>query len=234
MSTFRSILFLFVAQIALFQFSQAQKVQDWPDFARYRAFNDTLKTAPNAGDRVVFMGNSITDSWIRESPEFFARNHFIDRGISGQTTPQMLVRFRADVISLQPKAVVMLCGINDIAGNTGPSTLEMIEDNIMSMAELAKMNHIKVILCSVLPAYDFPWNPGSFPAEKIVALNAWIKQYADQNRFTYLDYYSQMVDDRKGMKSEYTKDGVHPTETGYLVMEKVAEPVIRKMVKLKQ
>ena len=233
MSAFRSILFLFIAQIALWHFSQAQKTQDWPDFARYRDSNDTLKAGPNTGDRVVFMGNSITDAWINQSPEFFANNHFIDRGISGQTTPQMLVRFRADVISLQPKAVVLLCGINDIAGNTGPSTLEMIADNIMSMAELAKINHIKVILCSVLPAFDFPWNPGSFPAEKIIALNAWIKQYADKNRLTYLDYYTQMVDERKGMKSEYSADGVHPNKSGYLVMERIAEPVIRKKVKVK-
>ncbi|MDR3713129.1 MAG: SGNH/GDSL hydrolase family protein [Puia sp.] len=234
MHTLRFAFICCIALIAVGYPSRAQKTQDWPNFARYHAENDSLNGTVNRGDRVVFMGNSITDSWIRFSPEFFANNHFIDRGISGQTTPQMLVRFRADVISLRPKAVVMLCGINDIAGNTGPSTLEMIEDNIMSMAELAKANKIKVILSSVLPAYDFPWNPGSFPAEKIIALNAWIREYAHKNRWAYLDYYPAMVDERKGMKAEYSSDGVHPNKLGYQVMEKIAEPVIREEVKLQR
>ncbi len=228
MRILQAVMPFLLIQIISWSSVQAQKTLDWPNFARYREANEKLKLEPDPGDRVVFMGNSITDAWINESPEFFASNHFIDRGISGQTSPQMLVRFRADVISLKPRAVVLLCGINDIAGNTGPSTLEMIEDNITSMAELAKISHIRVILCSVLPAYDFPWNPGAFPAEKIVTLNTWIKQYADRNRFTYLDYYTPMVDERKGMKAEYTKDGVHPNKAGYQVMENIAGPAIRK------
>ena len=200
---------------------------DWPNLARYRDENAKLGL-PAAGEkRVVFMGNSITEGWKDICPEFFAGRAYIDRGISGQTTPQMLIRFRPDVIDLNPEMVVILAGINDIAGNTGPSTLEMIEGNIASMAELAKAHEIKVILCSVLPAYDFPWNPGVYPAEKISVLNAWIKKYAAENGFSYLDYYSAMVDERKGLKAELTPDGVHPNKAGYKVMEQIVERAIQ-------
>jgi lysophospholipase L1-like esterase len=223
-SNFAVLVFFFLAR------SPFCEAQDWPDFARYRDSNAVVKSGPNPGDRVVFMGNSITDFWINASPEFFRENHYLDRGISGQTTPQMLVRFRADVISLKPRAVVLLCGINDIAGNTGPSTLEMIEDNIASMAELARAHKIKVILCSVLPANAFPWRPEIRPAEEVVNLNQWIKEYAKKNKMVYLDYYSSLVDDKKGMKSAYSKDGVHPNKEGYAVMEKLVEPVIRLTV----
>lgn len=206
---------------------------DWPSLARYRAENEKLGL-PAAGEkRIVFMGNSITEGWIYSSPEFFAGRPYIDRGISGQTTPQMLIRFRPDVIELKPKVVVILAGINDIAGNTGPATLEMIEANIASMCELAKFHKIKVVLSSVLPAYDFPWNPGVFPAEKIIALNAWIKKYAAENSFIYLDYYSSMVDERKGLKKEFSEDGVHPNKAGYKVMEPLAEKAIEKALKNK-
>jgi lysophospholipase L1-like esterase len=173
------------------------------------------------------MGNSITDSWIKAFPEYFSDNNYIDRGISGQTTPQMLVRFRADVINLKPVLVTILAGVNDIAGNTGPSTFEMIIDNISSMTELAKSNGIKVILCSVLPAYDFPWKPGSYPAEKIVELNKMIKKYADSHEIFYLDYYPSMVDSRKGMKVEYSEDGVHPNQAGYKVMMDLCSQAIK-------
>lgn len=201
---------------------------DWPYLNRYH--DDNLKLGPPAAGekRVVFMGNSITEGWKDLSPEFFKGRPYICRGISGQTTPQMLVRFRPDVIALHPKAVVILAGINDIAGNTGPATLEMIEDNIASMSELAKVHGIQVVLSSVLPAYDFPWNPGVFPAEKIILLNKWIKQYASVNLFYYIDYYTFMVDERKGLKSEFTSDGVHPNEVGYKVMEGLAEKEITK------
>jgi len=200
---------------------------DWPNLARYRDENAKLGL-PAAGEkRVVFMGNSITEGWKDICPEFFAGRAYLDRGISGQTTPQMLIRFRPDVIDLNPEMVVILAGINDIAGNTGPSTLEMIEGNIASMAELAKAHEIKVILCSVLPAYDFPWNPGVYPAEKISVLNAWIKKYAAENGFSYLDYYSAMVDERKGLKAELTPDGVHPNKAGYKVMEQIVERAIQ-------
>jgi len=206
---------------------------DWPNFARYRDENAKLGMPASGEKRIVFMGNSITDSWSRVSPTFFKGKPYVNRGISGQTTPQMLVRFRADVINLKPKAVVILAGTNDIAGNTGPSTLEMIEDNIASMAELAKANDIKVILASVLPVYDYPWKPGLHPVEKIATLNKWIKNYAEKNGMVYLDYYSAMADERKGLPGAYSKDGVHPNEAGYRVMEPLAEKAIAKALSQK-
>ena len=196
---------------------------DWPNLGYYREANAQIKSPSPGENRIVFMGNSITIGWILEYPEFFEGKPYINRGISGQTTPQMLVRFRQDVINLEPKAVVLLCGVNDIAQNTGPSTLEMIEGNIASMAELANANGIKVILCSVLPAYDFHWRPGLEPAEKVVALNKWIKEYASNNGFIYLDYFSSMKDERNGLKSEYSEDGVHPNKKGYKVMEGILD-----------
>jgi lysophospholipase L1-like esterase len=199
---------------------------DWPNLGRYREDNAKLQSPAPGENRVVFMGNSITEGWIYTHPEYFQGKPYIDRGISGQTTPQMLVRFRQDVIDLKPKVVVMLCGINDIAENTGPSTLEMIEGNITSMTELAKANGIKVVLCSVLPAYDFPWRPGLEPAEKVVALNKWIKTYSSEKGFIYLDYFSSMADEKNAMKPEYSEDGVHPNKAGYAVMEKLLDQVL--------
>jgi lysophospholipase L1-like esterase len=209
----------------------AKMRDDWPNFARYREDNVKLAAEAAKENRVVFMGNSITDGWIRSSPEFFSVNNYVDRGISGQTTPQMLVRFRADVVALKPKAVVMLCGINDIAGNTGPSTLEMIEDNIASMTEIAKANNIKVILCSVLPAYDFPWKPGMEPAGKVIALNSWIKAYASKAKVNYLDYFSSLKDERNGLPTKYSEDGVHPNKLGYSIMEPLAKKAIDQVLK---
>lgn len=206
---------------------------DWPYLNRYR--DDNVKLGPPAAGekRVVFMGNSITEGWKNLSPDYFNGRPYICRGISGQTTPQMLVRFRPDVIALQPEVVVILAGINDIAGNTGPATLQMIEDNLASMSELAKVHGIKVILCSVLPAYDFPWNPGVYPAAKIDSLNQWIRSYASGNKFHYIDFYSSMVDERKGLKAEFTSDGVHPTAAGYKIMERLAEIEITKALKMR-
>jgi lysophospholipase L1-like esterase len=204
---------------------------DWPNFARYREANAKLGSPVPSENRIVFMGNSITDSWIKLSPEFFQGRPYIDRGISGQTTPQMLVRFRADVIALKPKVVLILAGINDIAGNTGPSTLEMIEDNLASMAELAKANGIKVVMSSILPAFDFPWKAGMAPAEKVVAVNTWIKAYAAKHNMIYVDYWSAFADERKGMPAKYSKDGVHPTAEGYKIMEPLAEKAIAQALK---
>ncbi|WP_310558339.1 SGNH/GDSL hydrolase family protein [Flavobacterium sp.] len=208
-------------------------MQDWPYLKKYQKENSKLPTLSSGQKRIVFMGDSITEFWSELCPEFFAGKPYINRGISGQTSPQMLIRFRADVIALQPTIVILLAGANDIAGNTGPSTLEMITDNIFSMAELAKANQIKVILCSVLPAYDFPWNNGSFPAEKIVRLNTMIKNYADANEMLYLDYYSALVDERKGLKAAYADDGVHPNKAGYEVMGPIVEKAIAEVISKK-
>jgi lysophospholipase L1-like esterase len=174
------------------------------------------------------MGDSITDGWIKRSPKFFADNPgYIDRGISGQTTPQMLIRFRPDVIALKPKVVVILAGTNDIAGNTGPMTLQMIEDNYASMAELAKANNIAVVFSSVMPVCDYirPQTDRRPPAQ-IIALNEWLKTYCRKNNFVYLDYYSAMLDDQKMFQKEITYDGLHPNEAGYAVMEPLAVKAI--------
>jgi lysophospholipase L1-like esterase len=204
---------------------------DWPNLERYRAANAAL-AAPAPGERrVVFMGNSITDAWARYFPAMFPGKPYVGRGISGQTTPQMLVRFRQDVVALKPAVVVLLAGTNDIAGNTGPSTLEMTEDNIASMAEIARANGIRVVLASVLPAFDYPWKPGLQPAPKIVALNAWLKGYAASHDAVYLDYHAAMRDDRDGLRAELTTDGVHPNEAGYRVMAPLTEQAIAEALR---
>jgi len=244
MNNIKSLLVLISALLLMIPFVNSQEVLsdyekmmnernkvDWPYLNCYREDNGKLGLPAPGEKRVVFMGNSITEGWKYLSPLYFSGKPYICRGISGQTTPQMLIRFRPDVIALKPKVVLILAGINDIAGNTGPASLEMIEDNITSMAELAKANGIQVILSSVLPAYDFPWNPGVFPSEKILLLNKWIKQYASENDFYYVDYYSSMVDERKGLKAEFSEDGVHPNEKGYKVMEQLAEIEIAKALK---
>ena len=177
------------------------------------------------------MGNSITDAWAQYFDSMFPGKPYVGRGISGQTTPQMLVRFRQDVIALKPAVVVILAGTNDIAGNTGPSTLEMIEDNLASMTELAQANGIRVVLSSVLPVFDYPWKPGLEPAPKIVALNAWIRNYATAHGAIYLDYYTAVADERGGMRSNLSTDGVHPNEAGYRVMAPLAEQAIARALK---
>ena len=218
-------------------------LRDWPNLARYADANAAL-TAPAKFDlRVVFMGDSITDAWV--SPEyggFFPGKSYVDRGISGQTTPQMLVRFRPDVIALQPKVVVILAGTNDIAGNTGPMTVGQIEANLASMAELAKVNKIRVVLASVLPVsnygHDRQGNPQDMrinrPPEKILELNGWIKKYAADNGYTYLDYFSAMVDSEGMLQKELSEDGLHPNAKGYAVMSPLAEQAIRAAIKKKR
>ena len=205
------------------------KLDDFAGLHRYAAANATL--APMEKGRIVFFGDSITDAWVRNGGKFFPGKPYVNRGISGQTTPQMLVRFRQDVIDLHPAAVIILAGTNDIAGNTGPSTLEMIEDNLTSMAELAHANGIHVILASVLPAADYPWRKGLEPAPKIKALNQWIADYCAQKKFTYLDYYTAMAGPDGGMKPGISIDGVHPNAAGYAIMEPLAETAIAKAMK---
>lgn len=199
---------------------------DWAWLKRFEADNDHM-TAPASGEkRVVFLGNSITEGWINKDPDFFHDHGYINRGIGGQTTPQMLVRFREDVVNLNPKVVVILAGINDIAQNTGPSRLENVAGNIISMAEIAKANSIKVILCSVLPAYAFPWHPGIDPAPSIIKLNGILQDYAKKNKLGFVDYYPAVVDEKRAFKKDLAIDGVHPNLAGYKVMEPLAEAAI--------
>ncbi len=206
---------------------EQKTLQDWPDLSRYRSENASLSNPSPGQDRVVFMGDSITDAWGRSSGQFFPGKPYINRGISGQTTPQMLIRFRPDVIMLKPKAVVILAGTNDLAGNTGPETLEEIEGNLESMAQLAQANGIKVVLSSVTPVCDYikPQTERR-PPDKIIALNAWMKDFCARNRFTYLDYYSAMLDDKNMLRKELTSDGLHPNAAGYDVMGPIASKAI--------
>ena len=199
---------------------------DWANLGRYREANARLGAPAPGENRVVFMGNSITDAWAPHFDSLFAGKPYIGRGISGQTTPQMLVRFRQDVIDLHPRVVVILAGTNDIAGNTGPSTLEMIEDNLASMTELAQANGIRVVLASVLPAADYPWRPGLNPGPKIVTLNRWIRDYAAGHHAVYLDFHSAMADSNLGLPKNLAYDGVHPTMEGYRVMAPLTERAI--------
>ena len=198
-------------------------LMDWAHLKKYEQSNSELKKI-NDPNRVVFMGNSITEGWSFLDKDFFINNPFVNRGIGGQTTPQMLIRFKPDVVNLNPKAVVILAGINDIAENTGPVTIENIAENIISMVEIAKANNIKVLICSTLPAIDFPLSPGMEPGPKVIKLNSILKNYCDSNNIPYVDYFSAMSDEKGGLKvPEYTTadDLVHPNLAGYKVMEKI-------------
>lgn len=207
---------------------RAQSSDDWASLARYREANVKLGAPKPGENRVVFMGNSITEAWAPLFDSLFPGKPYIGRGISGQTTPQMLVRFRQDVVDLHPAVVVILAGTNDIAGNTGPSTLEMIEDNLASMAEIARANRIGVVLASVLPVFDYPWRRGLEPAPKIIELNKWIRAYAAAHDAVYLDFHSAMADSRGGLPPELARDGVHPTPAGYRLMAPLAEKAIQQ------
>ena len=203
------------------------RLADFAQLERYRADDEQLSRAEAAAARVVFLGDSITDSWFSdaESP-FRAGKAYINRGISGQTTAQMLLRFRQDVINLRPAAVLILAGTNDIAGNTGASTLPMIEDNLRSMTELAKANRIRVILASLLPVTDYPWRPGLRPAARVRRLNAWIRNYARSSGATYVDFYSALTNAEGGIDTALASDGVHPTAAGYAIMTPLAQRAI--------
>jgi lysophospholipase L1-like esterase len=207
--------------------------QDWPNLNKYKEDNSKVSVLNNKeNNRVVFMGNSITEGWGSKRPDFFKTKNYINRGISGQTTPQMLLRFRQDVIDLKPAVVVILAGINDIAQNTGPYSVLATSGNIFSMCELAKENGIKVIICSVLPAIDFPWKPGLEPAQKVIDLNNILKSYALKNKLEYVDYFFAMVNEKMGLKDEFCTDGVHPNEAGYAIMEPILEKTISKLLKI--
>jgi len=216
------------------------RLKDWPALARYHDDNAKVVAPGKAERRVVFMGDSITDGW--DDPKyggFFPGKPYVNRGISGQTTPQMLIRFRPDVIALRPAVVVILAGTNDIAGNTGPTTLAAIQDNLASMVDLALSHRIRVVLASLLPVSDYEKTPEGQPRnqttrrppEQIKALNQWLKTYAVENKLTYLDYYSAMIDDKGFLKDELSDDGLHPNEKGYLVMGPLAEQAIANALK---
>jgi len=207
--------------------TQASEELDWANLAKYHEDNQKLKNSKKSKDRIVFIGDSITEGWSNSSPDFFPKNNFINRGISGQTTPQMLIRFKPDAVRLKPKMIIINAGTNDIAGNTGPSTAEMIIDNICSMVEIGNKNDIDVALSSILPVYKYPWNEKIIDVPKIISfINLALQEYCKDNGMIFIDYYSSMVDERKGLKSEYGSDGVHPTKAGYDVMEKIIYEVI--------
>lgn len=204
--------------------------QDWAQLEHFKQENEALP-APEAGEnRVVFMGNSITIGWKDADPEYFEENPYVNRGIGGQTTPQMLLRFRQDVIDLKPRVVVILAGTNDIAENTGPMTTKQILDNIISMAQLAQAHDIHVVLCSVLPAFDYPWRPGLRPNIRIPELNTEIKKYSQANALTYVDYFGAMTDGENGLQPDLGSDGVHPNRAGYDVMKPLLEAALGKVL----
>ena len=215
------------------------RLKDWPQLGRYRDANTKISPPAKGEDRVVFMGDSITDGW--KLAEYFPGKAYINRGISGQTTPQMLIRFRPDVVLLKPRVVVILAGTNDLAGNTGPMALDQVEDNLQSMAELAHANGIRIVFSSVLPINDYGKNAQGAPIirskerdpDKIKALNEWIKKYAADHKEIYLDYFTAVDDDKGFMKAELTRDGLHPNADGYKVMAPLANEAIRRALKKK-
>lgn len=208
------------------------RVLDFNGLGRYRDENAKLASPEPGENRVVFYGDSITDGWGRRAGKFFPGKPYINRGISGQTTTQMLVRFQQDVVRLKPAVVVILAGTNDVAGNTGPENMQMIEDNFISMVELAKANGIRVVLSSVLPSKKFGWNPEVKPAEAIKTLNQWIESYCAKENLVYLNYYPALVDSEGGIKAELAMDGiVHPNDAGYAIMEPLAEAAVAKALK---
>lgn len=200
--------------------------QDWANLEHFKGGNSSIMQEVNTGKRIVFMGNSITEGWSNFDSIFFSKNQFINRGIGGQTTPQMLLRFKQDVIDIKANTVIILAGINDIAENTGPISLKQILGNIISMCELANQNNIRVILCSVLPANKFPWEPKITPTQKVIELNKMLLEYANSKSITYVDYYSKMVDDKQGLIPAYGYDPVHPNQEGYVVMKHILSEVL--------
>lgn len=210
-----------IRQLIIFlMLSNSLLAQDWPQLSYYQKANELLKTSEKPIE-AVFFGDSITEGWPQFNPSFFDSNNFVGRGIGGQTTPQLLLRFRQDVLGLRPKKVIFLAGINDIAENTGPISIEAIMGNIKGMTEMAKANEVEMVLCAVLPANSFPWRPSIIPTRKVIKLNQMIKAYAQENNLIYIDYYNHMVDDEKGLISTLGYDTVHPNKAGYALMEEV-------------
>tara|TARA_Y100000739_G_scaffold28309_1_gene21689 strand:- start:322 stop:1008 length:687 start_codon:yes stop_codon:yes gene_type:complete len=225
----KNIFFIYILT-SLVILSNYVTAQELINLNKYKEENLSLGLPKQGENRIVFMGNSITEGWKSLSPNFFLDNNYVNRGIGGETSTQMLLRFRSDVINLKPTAVVILAGINDIAENQGPISIPDIARNIFFMSQLASENNIKVILCSILPAYDFPWRPGLNPKDKVISLNDLIKKHAQENSFEYVDYFSSMVDERKGLIKEYGNDEVHPNLEGYKVMESIIQKSINKVL----
>lgn len=226
-------LFCIVMMLSILPFASfAQKVgedKDWALYGRYSGANDTITVAPTA----VFMGNSITENWLKYHPDFFRKNNYAPRGISGQTTYQMLARFHSDVVALQPQVVVILSGINDIARNQGIISLENIMGNLISMCDIARANGIVPILCSLLPAHHFSWRPDISPAPLVVEMNKLIKGYADANGFEYVDYYTSLADENGALKEGLAPDRCHPYPHVYEGMEEKIVAAINKVLKVK-
>ena len=205
--------------------------EDWANLNYYKEENLKL-VREGIKEGIIFMGDSITEEWGRIMPEFFSNKQYINRGIGGQTTPQMLIRFRQDVIDLNPEAVIILAGTNDIAGNTGPSSVKMIIDNLMSMAEIASKQNIQVFMSSILPVFRYPWNKSIIePFKKIAEINNFMKDFSNREKLVYVDYHSHMVDSRPGLKLELTTDEVHLNQAGYIVMSEIVKKVIRDRLK---
>ena len=230
MKTTTLLSFLLISTTCLVaQKKVGQNWTEWTNFSRYAEQNKNTPAPAKGERRVVFLGNSIFEGWLSLRPEFFENKPYHDRGISGQTTAQMLLRFYEDVVALNPEVLVLKAGINDIAENTGVYSQKNTLNNLMAIAQLARANKIKVIICSVLPVSEFPWRKELNPGDKVISLNNELKKFAASNKFYYLDLYSFVVDDNKGMKSEYASDGVHPTVAGYKVMEPLLEEAIGRV-----
>ena len=205
--------------------------KDWPNLAKYRKANEELKGSSSREDRIVLVGDSITEGWTEFNPGFFQENNMVNRGISGQTTPQMLIRLKQDAIHLDPKIIIINGGTNDIWGNTGPSTPEMIIDNLCSMAEIASKNNIQVVLSTILPVYQYPERYDIIdPPKTISFINSVLQDYCNKNSLAFLDYFSPMADEKKGLRSDYGTDGVHPNKQGYSVMEHIVRETISGIV----
>ena len=223
------IVLLFAVKPGIAQEKIGQLWTEWANFKRYAEQNKQVAAPAKGERRVVFLGNSIFEGWLSLRPEFFENKPYYNRGISGQTTPKMLLRFYEDVVALKPEILVLKAGVNDIAENTGPYDEQKTLNNLIAIAQLARANKIKVIICSVLPVSEFPWRTGLAPAEKVISLNNAIKKFAAANKFYYLDLYSFVVDELKGMKAQYARDGVHPTVEGYKVLEPLVEEAINRV-----
>ena len=209
----------------------ANEQLDWPNLHKYKEDNKKLSNSENKGDRIVLIGDSITEGWSNFDPDFFKRNNLINRGISGQTSPQMLIRFKQDAIHLDPMLIIINAGTNDIAANTGPSSPEMIIDNITSMAEISMKHSINVALSTILPVEKYEWNENVKDApSRISKVNSVLKKYCDKNNLIFINYYSAMVNDRKGLKSVYGNDGVHPTKEGYDMMAFILKNTISGLI----